>query len=379
MSDDSAVLMIGPSSKEINIYYKTRFMERNAIVFIQQGGVKTLIVGGMELGRAGSESVAEEVRTYEELQARWSSRKKAESPVSSFINTVEEVLKEKGIKKLIVPAGFGVVYADELRGRGYELEARREPFFPERARKTEEEVRELRRLAGINEKAMEEAVELIRGSDVGEGGKLFHEGKELSAQKVKTRLNRIFIEHGCFSDEPIVACGDQGCDPHNTGSGCLYAGETIVLDLCPRSYDTYYFSDMTRTVVKGEPKPGVREMYAAVESAQEIAFSMLRSGIDGKDVHLEIERFFEKEGFRTEKREGRWNGYFHGTGHGVGLEVHELPRIGGMSEILEVGNVVTVEPGLYYFGKGAVRLEDIVLVKEGGCENFMSYKKELVL
>jgi Xaa-Pro aminopeptidase len=174
-----------------------------------------------------------------------------------------------------------------------------------------------------------------------------------------------------------VACGNQGCDPHESGHGPLRAYTTIIIDIFPRDMKTGYFGDITRTVVRGRASEAVKKLYAAVERAQEIAFQKLRAGVNGKDVHDAVHKSFTDAGYKTGRVRGRMQGFFHGTGHGLGLEVHERPRVSVVSEALRAGHVVTVEPGLYYRGVGAVRLEDVAVVGERRSRNLTRFPKVL--
>ena len=152
-----------------------------------------------------------------------------------------------------------------------------------------------------------------------------------------------------------------------------------MFDVFPRSAETGYYSDMSRTVVKGKATPAARKQYAAVLEAQEMGIAMVRAGANGKDIHSAIQRRFEAQGYRTGPKNGKMQGYFHGTGHGVGLDIHEAPRVGGVDDLLPEGSVVTVEPGLYYAGVGGVRIEDMVLVQRRGCRNLTEFPKSLDL
>jgi Xaa-Pro aminopeptidase len=185
------------------------------------------------------------------------------------------------------------------------------------------------------------------------------------------------MESGCIAAHTIVSYGRQCVDPHDQGSGTLPANESIIMDVFPRSSESRYFADMTRTVVRGKASPKLKKMYRAVREGQEIAFSKIRDGADGMKIHDAILRYFGKLGFKTGEIGGRMQGFFHGTGHGVGLDIHEPPRISRGKEILRAGQVVTVEPGLYYLDFGGVRLEDMVLVTKTGCHNLTQFPKVL--
>ena len=190
-------------------------------------------------------------------------------------------------------------------------------------------------------------------------------------------VNLEIFARGCIPAHTIVAPGQHGCDPHDVGSGPIRAGEPIIIDIFPRSEKTGYFADITRTVVKGAPKPRVCEMYDAVLAAQRGALRMIRHGAVASDIHGAILAQFEKRGFKTGQIDGRMQGFFHGTGHGLGLEIHEPPRIAMNDTRLEAGMVVTVEPGLYYAGIGGMRIEDTVLVTRTGIRNLTRFPKFL--
>ncbi|MDQ3864238.1 MAG: Xaa-Pro peptidase family protein, partial [Actinomycetota bacterium] len=170
-------------------------------------------------------------------------------------------------------------------------------------------------------------------------------------------------------------------DPHERGHGPLKAGESIIVDIFPVDLSTRYYSDMTRTFVKGEPNEGLQNMYDTVMEGQEVALSTIRAGVNGRDVHRKVADILHEAGYKTnvhdQKRgEPLTEGFFHGTGHGLGLEVHEAPRVSVVDEELIPGDVISVEPGVYDPKAGGVRIEDLVVVTEGGCRNLTTFPKE---
>jgi Xaa-Pro aminopeptidase len=173
----------------------------------------------------------------------------------------------------------------------------------------------------------------------------------------------------------IVAGGDQGCDPHERGFGPLYADSLIILDVFPRDAKTGYFGDMTRTVLRGRASEAQRKLWETVKAGQALALRRIKAGVDGMTIHKAIQELFTSRGFPTEIRKGRRVGFFHGTGHGLGLEIHEHPRLQKVT--LKDRQVLTVEPGLYYPGLGGARLEDVVLVTKTGCKILSRFPKQL--
>jgi Xaa-Pro aminopeptidase len=203
-------------------------------------------------------------------------------------------------------------------------------------------------------------------------GVLHYNGIPLTAERLRTEIDSILMREGMEPGTPIVAAGPGAADPHFTGSGPIREGEAIVMDVFPRSKESRYFADMTRTVVKGKPSDELRSMYDAVLRAQERALSMIRPGVNGREIHEAVEAIFAEEGFAGE---GPGPRYIHGTGHGVGLDIHEGPGLSTQDVNLAEGDVVTVEPGLYDPAVGGVRIEDLVVVTADGNRNLTRFPK----
>ena len=200
----------------------------------------------------------------------------------------------------------------------------------------------------------------------------------MTSEKLRAVIDTAIMQASGLASHTIVAGGKQACDPHEVGSGPLYANEPIILDIFPRSQKTGYFGDITRTVVRGRASEAVRKLYDTVLKGQQLAFKKMRAGVPTVEVHEAVQEFFKREGYKTAKHNGRMQGFFHGTGHGLGLEIHEPPRTGPHSPgKLKAGQVVTVEPGLYYPEIGGVRLEDVALVTQGSPRNLTRFEKVL--
>lgn len=360
----TARLIISDSEKNANLYYATRFLAPDPFIFTQIGGRRLMVMNDLELDRAKAQAQVDEVLSYTKLSQEAKQRGVSEP---TMLDVVDTLLKDHAVRQIEVPADFSLAYADGLRKRGYTLEATPDPFYPERMVKSKEEIARLTEALRITESALGSAIELIRNSEVLSDGTLKIGGKPLTAELVRKAMHLTMMERDCVAQHTIVACGVQAVDPHNEGSGPLKADEPIVMDVFPQHAISRYFADITRTIVKGKASKKVTQMFEAVRQGQEIAFTMIKDGVDGATVHRAILDEFEKRGFTTGEQNGRMQGFFHGTGHGLGLEIHEPPRIGAKRDILKAGMVVTVEPGLYYLDAGGMRLEDTVVVTTDGC------------
>jgi Xaa-Pro aminopeptidase len=376
MQHYDAILIIASSEVDSNLYYATRFLAPDPFIFLQVGQPpqteKILVMSDLELDRAKAQAKVDTVLSLSHYEGLIKQRGRE----PNWINVLDLLLHERKVKWILVPSNFPIEYADGLRGKGYLLEFRREPFFEERTLKSEEEVDYIRQVQQATEEATDMAIQAIREAEVRKG-LLYRNGEVLTSEELKRIINVKLMEKGCVAQHTIVASGDQACDPHNEGSGPIRARDSIIMDIFPRSSTTRYFADMTRTVVKGKAPDGLKRIYETVHKAQAAAIQMIHDGAPGREIHERVCQVFKQAGYETGMVGGRMQGFFHGTGHGVGLDIHEPPRISRSDNVLKRGHVVTVEPGLYYPGVGAVRIEDMVWVADRGCVNLTNYPKQL--
>lgn len=291
------------------------------------------------------------------------------------------------VREIVVPSTFGAAMFAKLKAEGLPLVPCNDDLFePARAVKTLAETEMLAVAQRANEQCFHHAMKVLREADIARDGTLVWKGVPLTAELVQREMNMVAVAHGAeeFHNGPIVACGVQGAMPHERGHGVLRAHELIVVDCFPRHRNGYW-GDLTRTFVKGKATLWQQEVYGAVLEAQTLALGMVRAGVNGKDIHAAVVAHFAAAGFKTgTDDDGNPYGYFHGTGHGVGLDLHEPgPRMISTGDcVLQNGYVTSVEPGLYYpsslSGKGNVggcRMEDVVVVTEHGCHNLTSFPK----
>jgi Xaa-Pro aminopeptidase len=371
-NNGKATVFIAASEVDSNLYYATHFLAGDPFIYLEADGRRIILIGELELGRARSEARVDEVVAT----LPYENQLREAGMIPRPTDVLDLYLRETGVKELEVPASFPLGHADRLREKGYQVHHREDPFFPERIVKRPEEVERIAAAQAATEEAMALAVGLIADSRI-EGKGLKLRGETLTSEKVQGEVRRMLLERGYLAAEVIVAGGEQACDPHVRGWGPLPANDTIIIDIFPRSIESRYWGDMTRTVVRGKATPEARKIYRDVADAQALAMSLLIPGVEGMQVHQAVVDHFKARGNETGEALGKMQGFFHGTGHGVGLDIHEPPRISKVKATLAAGTVVTVEPGLYYPGRGAVRLEDLVVIEKGGARNLNRFPKVL--
>ncbi|MEW6247657.1 MAG: Xaa-Pro peptidase family protein [Nitrospirota bacterium] len=375
MTADRATLFIAASETDSNLYYATRFIAPDPFIYLEVKGERLVVMSDLELDRARSQARVDRVLSYSQLERRAKDQGVAEP---GPVDIVHLILQDAGLTQVLVPGNFPYIHACRLQELGYRLGTKREPFFERRVVKTAEEIGHIEATQRATEAAVAAAHRALRRASVRDGV-LWLDGEPLTSERVKKLINVTLMERDCVAQHTIVAGGEQACDPHHEGSGPLPADRSIIFDVFPRSAASRYFADMSRTVVRGRASAELKRLYWTVKDAQEEAIAQIRDGADGAKIHQGICERFEKAGYKTGLVNGRMQGYFHGTGHGVGLDIHEAPRISRTGSVLQEGHVVTVEPGLYYPGLGAVRIEDMVLVTHDGCRNLTDYPKTFEL
>ncbi len=370
-----ARLLIADSERDANQLYVTGIVIPDPFIVIQAPEKTVMVLSDLELERGRRDAHVDDVLSLSVFREML---QKQGNAYPQLVDIAECVLHEYQIQAVTVPGNFALHYADPLRERGINV-CFEEPFFPSRSRKTAREIVHIQHTQRQNEIALQHAVRILADSEIGPDDVLYYQGTALTSEYLRTQIQITLLQLGCMDHHTIVACGEQATRPHELGSGALFAHRAIIFDIFPYSLTTRYFADMTRTVVKGQASDGLKRMYAAVQAGQELAIQAICAGAKGQDIHRQVQEFFTQSGFETGSVDGVPQGFIHGTGHGVGLEIHEPPRIGNAADVLEAGQVVTVEPGLYYPHIGGVRLEDMVVVTADGCTNLTDYPKQLTI
>ena len=368
--------LIDADGEDSNQYYLSGYHAPDNFVTVYADGEVRLLTSTLEYTRANTDSDGDAVHRLSEFDYGDLVDEHGKARARPYATVA--FLEASGVGSVSVPVSFPTGTADLLREQGIEVH----PDYDDvvgatRGVKTEAEVEHIRETQRATEEAMAAAEEMLERADV-EGGELTLDGELLTSERVRETIELTLLEAGCGLSDCIVASGPECAQAHSRGSGPIAEGDPITIDIFPRNLESRYFSDMTRTYVKGEPDERIREWYDLTREAHDVALETIAAGVTGAEVHDAVCDVFEEAGYPTLRTdESTEDGFFHSTGHGVGLDVHEPPRLGRGGETLEPGHVVTVEPGLYEQGVGGVRLEDIVVVTETGCENLTEYPREL--
>ncbi len=341
--------------------YFSRVDVHDPFIAFGSGQRRITVQSALEFGRVKKAGTFDDVLSLETWRER--ARKRWPRRNVGTAEIIAELARSYRAHGFRVSDDFPAALFVKLRSLGVRLELADGPLFPEREIKSAKEaasIREGNRLCAIGYVVAEQ---ILRSSSI-RSRELIYAGTPLTSERLRFAIeSAIMAEGGYAGDSTIVAGGDQACDPHNRGSGPLRPNELIIIDIFPRVAKLGYYGDMTRTYLRGRASDEQRRLVTAVREAQLSALSLIRAGVDGRAVHQCVVDSFTTAGFETRRTNAGSVGFFHGTGHGLGLAVHEMPRLGGVvSMTLKKGAVVTVEPGLYYPGLGGCRFEDVVQV-----------------
>jgi Xaa-Pro aminopeptidase len=369
-------LIVADSEHDANMLYATGLFVPDPFIYLHYDRRPLLVMSDLEIDRARAGAPHCRVASLSDIQKKLR-RDGVKQP--RYAHVIRHILREKKIRRAIVPENFPLGLARELKQLG--IKTKPSPnIFPRREFKTADEVKKISAALLMAEVGMAEGMQALRLSKIGKRRELIYRGAPLTSERLRAIIDCAILQASGLAANTIVAGGKQGCDPHERGFGPLRGNEPIIIDIFPRSQKTGYFGDITRTVVRGHAGDAVRKLYDTVLHGQRIAFGKIRAKAKTSEVHNAVQDFFTKQGYKTGRRDGHMEGFFHGTGHGLGLEIHEAPRVGATSTgELKAGHVVTVEPGLYYPEIGGVRLEDVALVTANGAKNLTRFEKVLEL
>jgi len=371
------LLIVADSLRDADMLYAVRMFVPDPLIYLRLDGRCHLVVGDLELDRARRQ--APHCRTISLSQCWNRLRQAGVRKPHETAQVIRLLLRDRKIRRVLVPENFPLGLARRLRDLGVKLKVERGGLFPQRALKSPDEVKKISAALLMAEVGLAEGIQALKQCRITRDGKLIYRNAPFTSERLRAIVDTAIVQAGGQSQHTIAAGGVQGCQPHEVGHGPLRANEPIILDIFPRSQKTGYFGDITRTVVRGRASEAVRRAYESVQQAQEVAFRELRSGTPCRQVHEKVREHFRKHGYKTARAKGGFQGFFHSTGHGLGLELHEAPTIGPRSpDTLANRMTVTVEPGLYYAEMGGgVRLEDVVVIQNGRPKNLTKFEKVL--
>jgi Xaa-Pro aminopeptidase len=366
---DEAVLIYGDTVRSAALLHEVPLGISDPFLYAEAGGERHVVIGSLEVPR---------VREVDGLRVHPNEEFDSDGLVRSGLSLDEireeiaiRAVRSLGITRAVVPGEFPLRLADRLRAEGVQVRPEVAPFARRRRAKTARELEGIRRAQGAAEAGMRAAAALLH-----------RRGGALTSEEVKAAIAEEFLAHGCVFDEFIVSHGPQSAIGHHGGSGEILPGEPVVIDLWPRDTGSGCFADMTRTFVVGEPPAKLVEFHRLTKEALDRTLAAVRPGVTGRELHELACDVFEAAGQPTQRSKEPGvpldEGFMHGLGHGVGLDVHEPPTVGmaGGNELVP-GDVITLEPGLYLPGFGGCRLEDLVLVTDDGFENLTDYPYDL--
>jgi Xaa-Pro aminopeptidase len=355
-------LIFGSPETCADLLYATQFRAPDAFACLQIADKKHILLNDLEIDRGRVEAKVEQVDSYSEVE-KMILQSPGKKPSQSKV--IAAWITSKTVSELKVSQDFPLGLARDLKKEGIDLKPLRSSLYPEREIKSRAEIHLVEKAIGIAEAGMTRGIEVLRASRIRKDGSLSFNGETLTSELLRIEMETTVLRHGGEArGDTIVAGGEQACDPHMRGSGPLFANQLIILDIFPRDARTGWFGDISRTVIRGQATDAQRHLWETCLAGQKLAHDAMKPGTEGRIIHNMVKRFFADKGYPTEIKNGRWHGFFHGTGHGLGLEIHESPRFSDTDFL--PGQVITVEPGIYIPGLGGVRHEDVALITKTG-------------
>jgi Xaa-Pro aminopeptidase len=373
------VLIYGDTVRSPELRHEVPLVIADGFLYAEREGRRTVVLHSLEIPRTREEAPELEIIPLEQLGLDELYEQKMQY-WEIELELALRACRELGIENAVVPAAFPVGHADHLRSNGIVLSIDRDFFNDRRRSKNDVELRGIRKAQKACEAALDASRDLLRRARTNGAG-LEVDGQPLTSERIKRVIEDVFADHDVEGSDMIVAHGPQSAVGHDMGSGQIQPDEPVVFDLFPKDKATGCYADMTRTYVVGEPSEELQEWYRLVKEALDTSTAEVKPGVNGSKLYEHVCDIFHGAGYKTqlnkEPGEVLEEGFFHGLGHGVGLEVHELPNMGRTGQDLVPGDVITIEPGLYRSGYGGLRLEDLVLVTDDGYEVITDYPYDL--
>lgn len=376
MMKNTALLLAGIPAIQKNLYHRIQFMVGDPVGWVQicePGGANhsILICRDIEMDRAKKFSTAQKVACPADYTPGSGLSGDRETATAQAI---AECLSRHEVTSVTSDRSLPLIYVEALKNRNIELHYNPDMGVLERRAKTSKELEALAKAQEATESVMLKACQLVCKGKARPDGVLELDDIPLTSELLKSSIDHWLLDIGFDNPGSIVACGPQAADCHEYGSGPLRTETPIIIDIFPKDKSSHYNGDCTRTVVHGTVPSDIEKAYNTVVQAKLAGMKATKAGVTGESVHRATIGVILENGYETglpsESSPINRCAMVHGTGHGVGLEVHEPPLLDFKGPDLVVGDVLTIEPGLYCPAWGGVRSEDMVAVELDGCKNF---------
>lgn len=381
-SSNVAKICAGVPAMNNTLLWRIRFMVGDPVALLeipQDGQVRSvLLLRDIEMQRARQSARADQVGCPADFAPEGGLSGDRETATAQ---AAAECFRREGVTEVVADRSLPLIFAEFLSRAGITVRCDTELWVAERRQKTDEEIEHLRDAQRVTEQAMEFACGMVGTAEARSGGVLYRDNEPLTSERVRTAIDHFLMDRGFTNPTSIVAGGPAGADCHDIGSGPLKTGQPVIVDIFPRSRRTHFWGDCTRTVVHGDIPDEIRAMHQTVRRAKAAGEQAVAPGVSGEDVHRATINVIEEDGFRTglpgADDPESFCSMTHGSGHGIGLDVHEPPLLDRKGPALLVGDALTIEPGLYRRDLGGVRVEDMVIVTADGCVNLNTLSEEL--
>lgn len=376
----TAFVMAGVPAVHASIFHRIRFsvLDQVALIEMAEDSRRLLILRDIEMERAAQQARVTDVHCPADFTPADGLSGDRETATAQ---ATAECLRRTGVDVAIGDRSLPLIYVEMIRRAGIEVEYAADLGVTDRRQKDEEEIVLLQEAQQVTEQAIELACQMIARATADGSGRLLHEGQPLTSERVRSAVDQFLMAKEYTNPSSIIAGGPAAADCHNFGSGELLTETPVIVDIFPTNRRSRYCGDCTRTVVHGDIPDAVIQMHAAVQRAKQAAIAATQTGVTGEAVHKATLASLSTDGYASglpgEHEGDSYCSMTHGTGHGIGLEVHEPPLLDFKGPELLNGDVLTIEPGLYCKAIGAVRLEDMVVVKNDGCENLNQLPESL--
>lgn len=362
------------SSNSADVLYLSGVHVPDPFLSIVVGRHKIAIVNQLEYARVQTDSRYTKVFEYEALKQTILKAEPELKPNFKLVHFIHYFFKLHRAESIVIPKDFPSFLLIQLQAINLPVTVIESSFFPLRETKRTDELKYIRQANQASALGFKRVQTVLEASKI-RSGRLYYEGSVLTSERMRQMIELCLMEKGAVAQSTIVAGGLQACDPHQTGYGPLRANELIIVDIFPRLVSNGYHGDMTRTFLKGQASPAQKALVQIVRKAQNAAVAKIKAGVSTNTIHNSVCACFEQAGYPTRKRtdSGAFEGFIHSTGHGLGLDVHEEPRVGTSKNRLRRNQVITIEPGLYYPELGACRIEDVYAVTENGANKLSQF------